>query len=178
MRNKYNYGELVKVNGIGEEYGKVEKGLGFIIRKDEYYKNYYIDLIFGEKDWFDENSIERVFEVKRTKRDKYQVRLCTTKEGYELIKKAQKSNELISNNKLNKKDIYRKFEKDSKTYIVIGWKSKYWPSSNKSVKLLENTMREFIKLKIPFQYVVLNENVLTDIRMIEFSEGEKSRQKN
>ena len=62
MRNKYNYGELVKVNGIGEEYGNVEKGLGFIIRKDEYYENYYIDLIFGEKDWFDENSIERVFE--------------------------------------------------------------------------------------------------------------------
>ena len=27
MRNKYNYGELVKVNGIGEEYGNVEKDL-------------------------------------------------------------------------------------------------------------------------------------------------------
>ena len=31
MRNKYNYDELVKVNGIGKELGKVENKLGFIM---------------------------------------------------------------------------------------------------------------------------------------------------
>ena len=48
MRNKYNYNELVKVNGIGKELGKVENKLGFIIRKDDFYDDYYIELIFGD----------------------------------------------------------------------------------------------------------------------------------
>lgn len=67
MRNKYNYGELVKVNGIGKELGKVENKLGFILRKDDFYEDYYIELIFGDKDWFNENSIERVLGEKRIK---------------------------------------------------------------------------------------------------------------
>ena len=40
MRNKYNYDELVKVNGIGKVYGKVKEKLGIIIEKD-----YYLSLI-------------------------------------------------------------------------------------------------------------------------------------
>ena len=60
MRNKYNYGELVKISGIGKEFGKVENKLGFIIRKDDFYDDYYIDMIFGEMDWFNEVSLERV----------------------------------------------------------------------------------------------------------------------
>ena len=50
MRSKYNYGELVKVSGIGKEFGKVENKLGFIIRKDDFYDDYYIDMLFGERD--------------------------------------------------------------------------------------------------------------------------------
>ena len=60
MRSKYNYGELVKVSGIGKEFGKVENKLGFIIRKDDFYDDYYIDMLFGERDWFSEDSLERV----------------------------------------------------------------------------------------------------------------------
>ena len=82
MRNKYNCGELVKVNGIGKQLGKVENQLGFIIEKDDFFNDYYIDLIFGEKDWFSEDFIERVLGEKRNKTEKYQVRLCTTKQGY------------------------------------------------------------------------------------------------
>ena len=67
MRNKYNCGELVKVNGIGKQFGKVENGLGFILEKDEFFNDYYIDLIFGEKDWFSEDSIERILGEKRNK---------------------------------------------------------------------------------------------------------------
>ena len=52
MRSKYNYNELVKVNGIGKNFGKVENKLGFIIRKDDCYDDYYIKMIFGEEDWF------------------------------------------------------------------------------------------------------------------------------
>lgn len=81
MRNKYNYGELVKVSGIGKEYGRVDNRLGFIVRKDEFYEDYYIEVLFGEKDWFNEEAIERVFEEKRNKTERYQVRFCTTKEG-------------------------------------------------------------------------------------------------
>ena len=49
MRSKYNYDELVKVSGIGRLYGKVKNKLGFILEKDTYYNDYYVQLIFGEK---------------------------------------------------------------------------------------------------------------------------------
>ena len=42
MRNRYNYGELVKVDGVGKQFGKVKNKLGFIIEKDIYYQEYYI----------------------------------------------------------------------------------------------------------------------------------------
>ena len=35
MRNKYNYGELVKISGMGKNFGEVKNRLGFIIRNDE-----------------------------------------------------------------------------------------------------------------------------------------------
>lgn len=174
MRNKYNYDELVKVNGIGKELGKVENKLGFIIRKDDFYDDYYINLVFGEKDWFNESAIERVLGEKRNKTEKYQVRLCTTKQGYEIIKDKIKEKEPISNNKFRKIDMYKKFEKDSKTYIIIGWNSAFWPIRNKSVNILENTLQEFKNLNIPFQYILLNENIITDIRIMEFSEIDKN----
>lgn len=169
MRNKFNYGELVKINGVGKELGKVENQLGFIISKDEFYNDYYIDIIFGEKDWFDEDSIERVLDEKRNKTEKYQIRLCTTKLGYDLIKENISKNEPISNNKLKKIDIYKKIERNGKTYIILGWKSVFWPTSNKSVRILEDTVNSFKKLNIPFQYILLNEDILTDIRTMEFS---------
>ena len=174
MRNKYNCGELVQVNGIGKKFGKVENQLGFIIRKDDFFNDYYIDLIFGEKDWFSEDSIKRILGEKRNKSEKYQVRLCTTEDGYKLIKNNIKKREPISNNKFNKINIYKKFERDGNTYIIIGWKSVFWPVSNKSIKILENTIQEFKSLNIPFQYVLLNEDVLTDIRTMEFTDSDSN----
>ena len=44
MRNKYNYNELVNVNGTGRIYGKVKNKLGLIIDKDTFYNDYYINL--------------------------------------------------------------------------------------------------------------------------------------
>lgn len=170
MRNKYNYGELVKISGIGKEFGKVENKLGFIIRKDDFYDDYYIDMILGEKDWFNEESLERVLGEKRNKTDKYQVRLCTTKQGYDYIKNKLKENEPISNNKFKKIDIYRKFERNNTIYIIIGWKSVYWPASNKSINILESVLKEFKDMKIPFQYMLMNENILTDIKFMNFHE--------
>ena len=174
MRNKYNYGELVQVNGIGKNFGKVENQLGFIIRKDDFYDDYYIDLIFGEKDWFNEESIERILGEKRNKTERYQIRLCTTLEGYRLIKNNIKEREPISNNKFNKIDIYRIFERNGNTYVIIGWKSVFWPVSNKSIQILERTIKEFKNLNIPFQYVLLNEDILTDIRTMEFSNDDSN----
>lgn len=170
MRSKYNYNELVKVNGIGKNFGKVENKLGFIIRKDDFYDDYYIKMIFGEEDWFSEDSLERVLGEKRNKTDKYQVRLCTTKDGYELIKNNLKEKEPISNNKFKKIDIYRKFEKDGKVYIIIGWKSVYWPVSNKSIRILETSLNEFKNINIPFKYILMNEARLTDIKSMDYSE--------
>lgn len=174
MRNKYNYGELVKVNGIGKESGKIINKLGFIILRDDFYNDYYIDLIFGEKDWFSEESIERVLGEKRNKTEKYQIRLCTTKEGYEEIKKNIKMREPISNNKFKKIDIYKKFEKNAIEYIILGWNSVCWPTKNKSVNILEETLRKFKTINIPFQYVLLNEKEVTDIKIMQFIETDKN----
>lgn len=174
MRNRYNYGELVKVSGEGKQFGKVKNKLGFILKKDDFFEDYYIDLIFGEKDWFNEEALERILGEKRNKTEKYQVRLCTTKQGYDLIKAKLKEKEPISNNKFKKINIYKKFEKGGKIYIIIGWKSVYWPVSNKSVKILENTIQEFKELNIPFQYILLNEDILTDIRIMEFCENDSN----
>ena len=174
MRNKYNYGELVKVSGIGKELGKVNNKLGFIIRRDDFYNDYYIDLIFGEKDWFNEKSIERVLGEKRNKTEKYQVRLCTTKQGYEEIKKNIKQRELISNNKFNKVDVYKKFQNGDVEYIILGWNSVCWPTKNKSVNILEKTLQFFKAANIPFQYVLLNEKEITDIKIMQFIEIDKN----
>ncbi|MCI9038457.1 MAG: hypothetical protein HFJ29_01020 [Clostridia bacterium] len=174
MRNKYNYDELVKVNGIGKICGKVKGKLGFIIEKDYYYDEYYIDLIFDKKDWFKENDIQRVFEDKKNNVKKYQVRLCTTRQGYELIEKNLKENEPISNNKLGKISIYKEFKKGKKEYIAVGWKSVFWPVSNKSIQIIEETVKSFRKQDIPFQYIILNEDNLTDIKVYEFIENDKA----
>ena len=174
MRNKYNCGELVQVNGEGKEFGKVKNQLGFILRKDDFFDDYYVDLIFEKKDWFNEETIKRILGEKRNRTEKYQVRLCTTENGYKLIRKNIKEKEPISNNKFNKIDIYKKFEKDGKTYIIIGWKSVFWPVSNKSIKILENTIQKFKSLNIPFQYVLLNEDVITDIRTMEFTDSDSN----
>ena len=103
MRNKYNYNELVRVNGEGKQFGKVEGQLGFIIEKDLFYNDYYIELIFGEKDWFNESAIERILGERRNKTEKYQVGLCTTREGFDLL-----------NLKLKEKD-----EVEIKKYCII-----------------------------------------------------------
>lgn len=169
MRNKFNYGELVKINGEGRELGKVENKLGFIIEKDDFYNDYYIDLIFGEKDWFNEDTIERILGEKRNKTSKYQIRFCTNIKGYELIKSNINRNEPISNNKFKKVDIYKKIERNGELYIILGWKSVFWPTSNKSIRILEETIHDLKKLNIPFQYIILNEDIISDIRMIDFS---------
>lgn len=172
MRNKYNYNELVKVSGEGKIFGNIKNKLGFIIKKDEFFEDYYIDLIFSKKDWFNEESIERVFKKNKNKTEKYQVRLCTTRQGYNFLKEKIKENEPISNNKFKKIDIYRKFEKNNKTYIIIGWKSVCWPKSNNSIKILEKTLHEFKIMDIPYQYVVLNEDRIEDIRLTEFTDND------
>ena len=74
MRNKYNYDELVVVNGIGKLYGKVKNKLGFIKEKDPFFQDYYVDLIFGKKDWFKEKNLKRVLGTKKNKVEKYQIR--------------------------------------------------------------------------------------------------------
>lgn len=174
MRNKYNYGELVIVNGVGKIGREVKNKLGFIIEKDYYYNEYYIDLIFEKKDWFKEKSIERILGQKKNKVERYQIRLCTTISGYELIKHNLKEKEPMSNNKLEQISMYRKFCIEGKDYIAIGWNSIFWPVSNKSIQIIENTVRMFRSLDIPFQYIKMNEENYTDIEICEFVDNDKN----
>lgn len=174
MRSKYNNGELVKVNGFGKIYGKVKNKLGFILEKDAYFADYYISLIFGKKDWFPENAIERVLGKKKNKVEKYQIALCTTKEGYSLIQEKLKENEPISNNKFKNMQLYEEFKRDNKEYIAIGWYSAFWPITNKSIRIMENTIQTFRKANIPYQYIVLNEENLNDIEIYQFSENDNN----
>lgn len=174
MRNKYNYGELVKVSGTGKINGEVKNELGFIIEKDSFYNDYLVDLIFNSKDWFKEDEIERILGKKKNKVERYQVRLCTTKEGYEMIINNLVKHEPISNNKLRQISIFKEFEKDQNKYIAIGWDSVFWPITNQSIKIIENTIKSFRGLDIPFQYIVMNEECLTDIEIYEFFENDSN----
>lgn len=174
MRNKFNYNELVKISGSGKIYGKIKDEFGFILEKDMIYGDYYVELFNKKKDWFNEKDITRVFNKKRNKTEKYQIRLCTTKDGFELIKEELKEKEPISNNKFNKINMYKKFIKDNKEYIILGWKSVFWPVSNKSIKILEESIRKFKQLDIPYQYIVMNEERLTDIEIYEFIDNDSN----
>lgn len=173
MKNKFKYGELVKVSGIGKMNGKVKK-LGFIIEKDSDYNEYFIDLIFGNKDWFEESDITRVFSKTKKPLEKYQIKLCTTIKGYELIKEKLESKKIINNNKLKNVKVYKRFRRENQEYIIAGWNSVYWPVSNKSVKIIENTIKSFRQLKIPFKYIVINEEQVADIKILEFTEMDKN----
>lgn len=174
MRNKYNYNELVVVSGIGKLYGKIKNKLGFIIEKDPFFQDYYIDLVFGKRDWFQEKDIKRVLGTKKNKAAKYQIRLCTTQKGYDLIEKNIKEREPISNNKFKQINVYSSFTKNKKKYKIIGWSSVYWPLSNKSIKIIEDTIKSFRKLNIPYQYVVLNEDDIIDIEIYQFTENDNN----
>ena len=174
MRNKFNYNELVKISGSGKIYGNIKDEFGFILEKDMIYGDYYVELFNNKKDWFKEKDITRVFNKKRNKTEKYQIRLCTTKDGFELIKEKLKEKEPISNNKFNKINMYKKFIKDNKEYVILGWKSVFWPVSNKSIKILEESIRKFKQLDIPYQYIVMNEERLTDIEIYEFIDNDSN----
>ena len=60
MRNKFKYGELVKVNGEGKVHGVVKEKLGKVLLRDEYYKDYYIKLLKKYNDWFEETALSKV----------------------------------------------------------------------------------------------------------------------
>lgn len=140
MRNKYNYGELVKISGMGKNFGEVKNRLGFIIRKDDFYEDYYVELVFGEKDWFNEESIERVLGEKRNKTEKYQVRFCTTKQGYELIQAKLKEKEPISNNK------FKKLDKSNKDYNALFLSSRGKRISKRSVQnIIKSELVELVE---------------------------------
>ena len=174
MRNKFNYNELVMISGNGKLHGNVKKEFGFIIEKDMIYKDYYVELFNKKKDWFSEKNIKRVFENKKNKTEKYQIRLCTTKDGFEFIKESLKEKEPISNNKFKKINMCKKFIRENKEYIILSWKSVFWPISNKSIKILEDSLRQFKRLDIPYQYIVMNEERITDIEIYEFIDNDSN----
>lgn len=174
MRNRFNIGELVKVNGKGKLYGKVIDKLGIIKEKDTHYLDYYVKLIFGKKDWYEESSITRILGEKENITDTYQVGLCTSKKGYKLILENLKKIEPIRNNKINQVDILRGFIRNKNRYIILGWKSINWPTTNKSINCIEDTIRSFRKQDIPYQYIVMNENNVQDIEILEFSVNDEN----
>jgi len=175
MKNKFRIGEIVVVNGKGKIFEKNESGLAIIESKDYYFNEYLVTILSKHKqDWFKEKAIERILGNKRNLVERYQIRLCTTEQGYELIKKEINKNLPLNNNKFRKVKIYRKFQKDNIIYIAMGWNSVFWPVSNKSIQIINNTIRSFKRLDIPFQYIVMNEDDLTDIEVYEFIENDSN----
>ena len=63
MKNKFNKGELVVINGIGKDTGKEYINVfGFIEEKDYYFGQYKVNIMFDTSDWFHEKSLKRVFD--------------------------------------------------------------------------------------------------------------------
>ena len=67
MMNRYKKGELVVVNGKGKLHGEDNLNVvGIIKEKDYYFNQYFVEILFGEDDWFKERDLTRIIEKERS----------------------------------------------------------------------------------------------------------------
>lgn len=158
MTNKFKYGEVVFINGKGKISNKLIKNkIGIVKEKEYYYNDYYVEVFFGQDDWFNERELTRAIERINGKTKKYDVIIVSTSDGinkiYENIK------EISKDNKWDKINLKKKFSKNNIDYCALCWSNSYWPETNKSVIAINNTIRTFRANNIPYQYVIIGKNI-------------------
>lgn len=171
MMNRYKKGELVVVNGKGKLHGEDNLNVvGIIKEKDYYFNQYFVEILFGEDDWFKERDLTRIIEKEQKKTKKYKVCLAIKKEGLDYIQKQMLKDKDKTIDLFRQADLFQEYYADDNCYYFIVWGDTYWPENNFTVKAIENSLPKLRKNNIPYQYIkvgISNSNE-KDVKINEF----------
>lgn len=175
MMNKYKKDEVVIINGKGKKFGEQNTNvLGIVKEKDYYFNTYFVELMFGKDDWFKEKDLERAFEKKNRKVDKYKVGLVLESRGLRVIREIMNQKNEKTINLLLQADLFQKYEVAGKQYSFIIWSETYWPDTNYTVQAIEEALPMLKKDNIPYQYIVMGITDLKYIKKEEFIKNDKN----
>ena len=175
MKNKFKKGEFVIVNGKGKISNRQFNELGIVQGKEYYYNEYLIFLIGkGKEEWFLEKDLKRVWERKNKKMYKYKVVIVLEKRGFELIKSRLKKMSDPKNNVLLKTDYSKKYKVKDKEYIILGWSSTYWATTNYSVECIQETLQKLREQNIAFKEIIIGETDNTYVFIDEFTDNDSN----
>jgi len=175
MKNKFKYGELVIVNGKGKIYNEKVRTFALVECKEYYYNEYLVDLLSSrKKDWFNEKDLKRVWERKNKKMEKFKVALAIEKRGLDIIKSKLKKMPDPKNNKLLDVDYHQRYRVGRKEYVILGWTSTYWPTTNYSVNCIQTTLEELRKENIAYQQIIVGETDVTYVKINEFIDNDEN----
>lgn len=171
MMNRYKKGELVVVNGKGKLHSEDNLNVvGIIKEKDYYFNQYFVEILFGEDDWFKERDLTRIIEKEQKKTKKYKVCLAIKKEGLDYIQKQMLKDKDKTIDLFRQADLFQEYYADDNCYYFIVWGDTYWPENNFTVKAIENSLPKLRKNNIPYQYIkvgISNSNE-KDLKINEF----------
>lgn len=171
MMNRYKKGELVIVNGKGKLHGEDNLNVvGIIKEKDYYFNQYFVEILFGEDDWFKERDLTRIIEKEQKKTKKYKVCLAIKKEGLDYIQKQMLKDKDKTIDLFRQADLFQEYYADDNCYYFIVWGDTYWPENNFTVEAIENSLSKLRKNNIPYQYIkvgISNSNE-KDVKINEF----------
>ena len=171
MMNRYKKGELVVVNGKGKLHGEDNLNVvGIIKEKDYYFNQYFVEILFGEDDWFKERDLTRIIEKEQKKTKKYKVCLAIKKEGLDYIQKQMLKDKDKTIDLFRQADLFQEYYADDNCYYFIVLVDTYWPENNFTVKAIENSLPKLRKNNIPYQYIkvgISNSNE-KDVKINEF----------
>lgn len=171
MMNRYKKGELVVVNGKGKLHSEDNLNVvGIIKEKDYYFNQYFVEILFGEDDWFKERDLTRIIEKEQKKTKKYKVCLAIKKEGLDYIQKQMLKDKDKTIDLFRQADLFQEYYADDNCYYFIVWGDTYWPENNFTVKAIENSLPKLRKNNIPYQYIkvgISNSNE-KDVKINEF----------
>lgn len=171
MMNRYKKGELVVVNGKGKLHSEDNLNVvGIIKEKDYYFNQYFVEILFGEDDWFKERDLTRIIEKEQKKTKKYKVCLAIKKEGLDYIQKQMLKDKDRTIDLFRQADLFQEYYADDNCYYFIVWGDTYWPENNFTVKAIENSLSKLRKNNIPYQYIkvgISNSNE-KDVKINEF----------
>lgn len=171
MMNRYKKGELVVVNGKGKLHSEDNLNVvGIIKEKDYYFNQYFVEILFGEDDWFKERDLTRIIEKEQKKTKKYKVCLAIKKDGLDYIQKQMLKDKDKTIDLFRQADLFQEYYADDNCYYFIVWGDTYWPENNFTVKAIENSLPKLRKNNIPYQYIkvgISNSNE-KDVKINEF----------
>lgn len=177
MMNRYKKGELVLVNGRGKINNQNnENVVGIVKEKDYYFNQYFIEIPFGEDDWFKEKDLTRLYEKDKKKTKKYKVCLAIKKEGFEYIKNKMLNEEEKTIDLFRQTDLFQEYHVNESVYYYMIWNDTYWPENNFTVRAIEESLSLLRKNDIPYQYikVCIANSKEKDFEMKEFIKNDSN----